>query len=398
MNNKSRIALAIAAALGTAAMGASAQTSTVQIGGGLNLFYQNSNGGGNNSSGVPTQGAKHDNLSLSEPELWVHGEEKLSADNTAWFRCTSSLDLMGVCALSTTGAGQWCGRNSGMGMKGSWGNAFVGMWDTPTKIIAGEARGWWGGTGSLTGGFANVLYNGSGNINNTGNTFYERRARSINYHSPSFGGFSVNTSTSASNEQTAQSTAALQALNPRTYGLGAQYNNGPLYVAMGYEGHKDFNPAAQTVGTASSNYNGGTDKNLSYVVRYQLGDTRLAALYSNTKYQVTNTTDLTKKGYAIFLDHTLSGPHSIKAQYYNGGDSKGSDTTIAVGNHKAAGAGTGAHGFAAAYVYQFSKRTQMGFVYGILHNDTNSTYTRGVQSANTGATQTNYGLNVRHSF
>lgn len=397
MNNKSRIALAIAAALGTAAMGASAQTSTVQIGGGLNLFYQMHKPGAASSAGVPNTGAKHDNLSLSEPELWVHGEEKLSADNTAWFRCTSSLDLMGVCALNAN-SGQWCGRNSGMGMKGSWGNAFVGMWDTPNKLLSGEARGWWGGTGSLTGGFANVLYNGSGNINNTGTTFYERRARSINYHSPSFGGFSINASTSASNEQTSQSTVALQSLSPRTYGLAANYNNGPLWVGIGYEGHKDFNPAGKTVGNGlATGYNGGTDTNWSYAARYTFGGTRLAALYSRSSYDVTNTTSLKKNGYAIFVDHQLSGPHSIKGQFYAGGDSKG-NSTDAVGNHKAAGAETGAKGWALAYMYAFSKRTEMGVVYGRLNNDDNATYTRGVSAANAGATQTNYGLNVRHKF
>ena len=422
MNNKSRIALAIAAALGTAAMGASAQTSTVQIGGALNMFYQNSNGGNANAAGVNKGGPKHDNLSLSEPELWVHGEEKLSADNTAWFRCTSSLDLMGVCALNAN-SGQWCGRNSGMGMKGSWGNAFVGMWDTPNKILAGEIRGWWGGTGSLTGGFANMLYNGSGNTNNTGSSFYERRARSINYHSPSFSGFSVNASTSASNEQTSQSVAAQQTLNPRTWGLSGQYNNGPLYLGIGYEGHKDFNPAgvglasvsgvntagtafttpvASTVGNgAALGYNGGTDTNWSFGARYTFDfGTKLSALYSRSKYDVTNTTELKKNGYAIFVDHQLSGPHSIKAQYYKVGDTKGSAVggATTVGSYSVATTETGAKGWALAYMYAFSKRTEMGFVYGRISNDLNSTFSRGITTPNAGESQSNYGLNVRHKF
>jgi predicted porin len=310
------------------------------------------------------------------------------------------MDLMGVCAANNDSA-QWCGRNSGMGFKGSWGNVFAGTWDTPHKMVSSEARGWWGGTGSLTGGFAQALFNGAGsNTANNGASFYERRSRSINYHSPSFGGFSVNASTSASNEQTAQSTVALQTLNPRTYSISGNYNNGPLYLGIAYEGHKDFNPTGAVVGTgAATAYNGGTDTNWVFVGRYTFGfGTRLSALYSRSKYDVTNTTELKKNGWAVFADHQLSGPHSIKAQYYKVGDSKGTDTTINVGTHRAAGAETGAYGWAAAYMYQFSKRTEMGFVYGRLKNDLNAVYTRGVSAANPGATQTNYGLNIRHKF
>lgn len=415
MNNKSRIALAIAAALGTVAMGASAQTSTVQIGGSLNMFYSFHNPGH-----ATAGGAKHDNLSLSEPELWIHGEEKIG-NMTAWFRCTSTFDLMGTCATTGTtfsggsttgqgsstaaaGAGQWCGRNSALGFKGSWGNLFAGMWDTPGKIVGNEIRGWWGGTASLTGGFATVVYGGSTNGANTGGNFWERRVRSINYHSPSFSGFSFKASTSASNEQTRQTTATLQNLNPRTWGLSADYNNGPLYLGISHERHIDFNPANQAypanIGPGPvSTYNGGTDTNWTFGARYTFAfGTRLSALYSRSKYDTTNTTELKKNGYAIFIDHTLSGPHSIKAQYFKVGDSKGTIGAPAVSSHPAVGADTGAYGWSVAYMYNFSKRTEAGFVYGLINNDNNASYTKGISAAAPGATQKLYGLNVRHRF
>jgi len=432
MNNKSRIALAIAAALGTAAMGASAQTSTVQIGGGLNMFYQIAKPGNATAAGVNKGGVKHDNLSLSEPELWIHGEEKLSDDNTAWFRCTSSLDLMGICALNAN-SGQWCGRNSGLGMKGSWGNAFAGMWDTAQKSVATEVRGWWGGTASLTGGFASMVFNGNANNINTGSSFFDRRARSINYHSPSFGGLSFQASTSASNEQTSQSVAAQQTLNPRTWSLSGKYDNGPLYLGIGYEQHQDFNPAsvsgfnaaiaagagvnavalttAQTTANTAGNYiggggalgyNGGTDTNWVFGARYTFNTgTKLSGLYSRSKFDVTNTTELKKTGYAIFVDHKLSGPHSIKAQYYKVGESKGSalgGAITSVGNYSTATSATGGNGWALGYMHEFSKRTEMGFVYGRISNDLNSTFSRGVTTPNAGESQSNYGLNLRHKF
>jgi hypothetical protein len=40
----------------------------------------------------------------------------------------------------------------------------------------------------------------------------------------------------------------------------------------------------------------------------------------------------------------------------------------------------------------------MGFVYGLIDNDANSAYSKGVSTAAAGSTQKVYGLNVRHRF
>ena len=406
MNNKSRIALALAAAFGTAALGVSssavAQTSSVQMGGGFNLFYQFSKPGGGNTPPAVPQGQKHDNLSLSEPEMWIHGEEKIGS-GTVWFRCTSTFDVMGTEAA--TGGGQFCGRNSALGFKGNFGNVFAGTWDTPQKLVAGPIRGWFGGTASLTGGMARVLFNGSGsNTGNTGNTFWERRSRLISYHSPSFSGFDFKAAYSAANEETALVTTTTGNLNPRMFGLSAGYNNGPLYLGVGYEQHNDYNPGGAPTGSAlSTSYNGGTDKNWTIGGSYTFGfGTRLAGLWTRSTYDVTNISNLKKTGWAVFADHRLSGPHSIKGQYYKAGDSKGNHTAAVsaatVGTHGVAGPSTGAKGWTLAYTYDFSKRTEASFVYGVMDNDMNAAYSKGVQTAMPGATQKGYGLNVRHKF
>lgn len=381
MTSKSRIAVALAAAFGTMATGAAfAQTSTVQIGGSLNMFYSKA------SAGFAGGAKNHDNLSLSEPEMYIHGEEKLGGGMTAWFRCTSSFDLMGTGAGTTSGNGQLCGRNSALGFKGSFGNVFAGTWDTPHKLVGNQVRGWFGGTASLTGGFANVLMNGSGsNTGNTGTSFWERRSRSINYHSPSFSGFNVKAMYSAQNEATGLSTGS--PLSPRTIGGSVEYAQGPMYFAIGYERHNDFGAVAT----------GSEDDAWVFGARYQFGSTRLSGLYSRTEFDATATTTLKKNGYALFVDHQIAGPHSVKAQYFAAGDSKG-NSLAAVGTHAAPGADTGAKGWTLAYMYDFSKRTQAGFVYGVIDNDRNSRYSKGVSASTTGAEQKVYGLNVRHRF
>ncbi len=416
MNNKSRIALAIAAAFGTAALGvssgASAQTSTVQIGGSISLKYALHRNTGGLASG--SKNSSNDNLSLNEPEIWIHGEEKIGSNLTAWFRCSSSFDVLGAGGgTQATPAGvaaapatsQWCGRNSALGFKGGFGNVYFGNWDMPSKNVYNAFRGWFSGTDSLVGGFANVLLNTSSsnttNVTATQASFVERRQRLIRYDSPSFSGFSVSAGYTAANESTGLSSAASQGLTPRALSLSGEYKNGPLYLGIGYDRHNDHNPGAGgtvAIGTGALQYNGGSDTNWMFGAGYTFGfGMKLTGLITRSKYDVTNTTDLKKNGYAVAMDYAVSGPHSIKAMYFAAGDSKGTSAT-AVGAHQAVGPSTGAKGWNLGYMYAMSKRTQIGVMYSVIDNDTNAKYGKGIQSATLGQTQKVYGMNVRHSF
>lgn len=415
MNNKSRIALAIAAAFGTVALGvssgATAQTSTVQIGGGINLKYALHR----NTGGLPSgsKNSSNDNLSLQEPEMWIHGEEKIGGV-TAWFRCTSSFDVLGAGGgTQATPAGtaaapstaQFCGRNSAIGFKGGWGNIFFGNWDSPTKNVSGPVRGWFSSTDSLVGGFGNVILNTSSsnttNVNATQASWTERRQRQIRYDSPSFSGFAVSGAYTAANESTGLSTAASQNLTPRFMALSATYANGPLYLGIAHERHMDHNPGAAgtvAIGTGAAQYSGGTDKNWMFGAGYTFGfGMKLSGLYNRSRYEVTNTTNLKKNGWALFMDYKVSGPHVLKAAYFVGGDSKG-NSTLAVGAHQASGANTGAKGYNLGYMYEMSKRTSIGFMYSQIDNEAGAKYAKGIQGATLGQTQKVYGLHTRHAF
>ncbi|MBI3043332.1 MAG: porin, partial [Betaproteobacteria bacterium] len=188
-HRKKLLAVAVAGALAVPSAVALAQTSTVQVGGSITAFYY-SHKPENASTGQRT-----DILEQSEPNLWFRGEEKLGGGLSVWFKCESSMD--GIIAGAGAAVG-WCGRNSGIGFKGSFGNLFMGNWDQPQKLVFNRGRQWWGGTNSLTGGSARLLDGGSAsgltNPNSTvagQNTFFRRQARSWNYHSPSWNGFQV---------------------------------------------------------------------------------------------------------------------------------------------------------------------------------------------------------------
>jgi len=381
--NKTAIAVAVAGAL--AAPVAMAQGSTVQIGGGLHLIY------GLHNPHNPTDvgnagGSKHDNLHMSEPEIFVRGEEKLGGGLSAWFQCTSSFDVVGTQA-QTNSAG-WCGRNSGIGFKGGWGNLFAGTWDTPHKLNYNQARGWFSGT-NVFGGTATLLFSGSqSNVGNAGASFYRRQSRSLNYHSPSWGGFSVNAAVSASNEQATIPEAT--GLSPRLYSISGAYRGGPLYVGLSYERHTDFRAIA----------GGGDDDSWSIVGVYTIANNiRLSAVYTRSEYEnvaVAND-NLEQTGYAAYIDWRIAGPHSLKAQYGKAKDGKGTLGTT-IGNF-AVGSGTGAKVYGIDYAYDLSKRTQGYIGYARMKNDSNTNaFDQGITDATVGGKQTFVGVGVRHRF
>jgi predicted porin len=274
--NKKVMALAVAGALAAPA----AALAQVQIGGSITLFYYQHDP---DNDSIARTG---DIMETSEPEIYVRGEDKLGGGNSAWFQCTSSLDglVNGTSPASNAG---WCGRNSGIGFRGGFGNVFFGNWDQPQKLVFNRGRGWFGGTNAFTGGSAVLLNGGSAsgstNAQNT-NTFFRRQANSLNYHSPNWGGFSFQAAFSAANESTGNPDSA--PLDPRMASLGGHFATGPLYVGLGFELHQDYNPAAQAVGTGAGQYSGGDDTTVTLVVGLRFGGFNVRAMYNASEYEV----------------------------------------------------------------------------------------------------------------
>lgn len=398
--NKKVMALAVAGVLAAPA----AALAQVQIGGSITIFYYNHDG--DNDS----VGRTGDIMESSEPEIYVRGEDKLGGGNSAWFQCTSSLDgiIGGTTPASNAG---WCGRNSAVGFRGGWGNLFLGNWDQPQKLIFNRGRGWFGGTNAFTGGSAVLLNNGSAsgstNAQNT-NTFFRRQANSVNYHSPNWGGFSLMGSFSAANESTGNPDSG--PLDPRMFSLGGQFATGPFYVGLGYELHQDYNPAAQAVGPGAAQYNGGDDTTITAVVGFRIGGFNIRAMYNKSEYEVTNSTDLDVDGVGVFADWNISGPHTLRAQFVQVGDTSGT-STVNVGNYtRPVGANCGISGTASCasdtgatlaaffYSYALSKRTELSAGVSSMASDDNAAFSKGKQANTLGGTQTNYGVVIRHRF
>ena len=88
------------------------------------------------SVGFPGGVALRDRDHLQNPgsAIGFRGEEKLGSGLSAWFQCESTADFRGQ---SSEG---FCARNSALGLKGGFGNVFMGNWDTPFKRVQ-EATG-----------------------------------------------------------------------------------------------------------------------------------------------------------------------------------------------------------------------------------------------------------------
>jgi predicted porin len=306
------------------------------------------------------------------------------------------------------------------------------------------ARGWFGSTNSVTGGGGRTLYgNGPSGVSNPVQTvaspsttttpviggvstivttaatgtamtngpagFARRQSNSWNYHSPSWSGFTVNASYSADNESSGRPETSL--LDPRLFSLGGAFRSGPLVIGLAYEQHNDYNPGNNTQGTALGQYAGGSDDNWTLVAGYTFAGFNVRGMYSQTTYETQVGGDLKVKGFGLFADWAIMGPHTLRAQYVQTDDTSGSSTINAspyigplrgnvcgaTSNVSCAGS-TGSQLWSLVYSYAFSKRTEGSIVYTKLDNDSNAAFSLGKTSAIAGTSQSSAGVAVKHRF
>jgi predicted porin len=415
---KKLLALAVAGALGVPVV-ATAQTSTVQIFGTAYIEYSWAKQG---VFGTAPLNKRNNVDILQSPgsEIGFKGEEKLGGGLSAWFQCSSTADIRGQ---SPEG---FCSRNSALGLKGGFGNVYIGRWDTPFKRtisptnIAGNDTGIWGTAFLLTGGSTSTLDASSRA------TFKRRQANMISYDSPEFAGFQVMAGYSAINGATATTTGVTNAKS-RVMSLGAQYSAGPLYVSAAYETHRQFGVGAPSgvggglgAGTVIPVATGdNTDKGWHVGAAYTWGPVRFGGQYTQQKFEIGPGSEAKYKAWHAGVDWNIVGPHGLRAAFTQARDAKGSATVIGAtntllgGTYRPApcfgataalaaancGSGTGAKLYQIRYVYTFSKRTEFNFGYVRLNNDTRAAYSLGgLSSPNVGEDQSAWALSMRHTF
>ncbi len=387
---KKIIALAIASAL--VAPAAFADTSNVTVYGVLNADFESVKNDNVGTVAAPISNSLN-RIATNASRFGIKGAEDLGQGLSTIFQIETQVDLNG-----NSGTGSFNStRNSNLGLKGDFGTAFLGIWDTPMKVVHNKVELFDNTTIATSG---NVL----GRTGDAGVNFNNRLKNSFQYWSPNMSGFEAKLAYGTDNTKatTALTTAATGAptataagtgasKNQSTLSVSATYENDMFYAGWGYESFKDISLATNTRANLGDKADGNRlvgaykfDGGLVGLTYEKLGGTTAGLSNSRKAWE-------------------LAAKYSMGANNFGLSYVKAGDVTTNVAN-----AASGAKQLSLRYGYSFSKRTEMYGMYTSLKNDTNGTYnlsggTSAQSFANAGGTTpgsklSGFGVGMIHSF
>lgn len=222
---KKILAAAIVSAFAAPAFAATANVDVYgKLHASVSMFDESIESYTNPVTGVTTRGTNDLQFSSNASRIGFKGAEDLGGGLKAIWQIESGVNL-------DEGGDSFAGRNTFIGLSGGFGTALIGTHDTPLKLV-GRAVDLFGDTMADS---RNVLGGGS-----------DMRAKNVAvYMTPNMGGFSMAAaySTDPKNQGTNVTAAQNPALTVKdtgdqadngAYNLNATYNNGPLFLGLGY--------------------------------------------------------------------------------------------------------------------------------------------------------------------
>jgi predicted porin len=278
------------------------------------------------------------------------------------------------------GGGFGGGRNTFVGLKGGFGTVLMGKHDTPMKMIGRKVDNF----GDTYADSRNLL----GSVADDGtNAFDQRTNNTIAYISPNFTGLTfigayVTDHGISGGGTFANCATGLDCNDRDAYSITADYTNGPLMLAMGYE-RQNTNALVAAVNTE-------VDRSIWRLVGgYKFGNFKLGAQYERgSADDVLAVAD--RNAWGVFGNYAM-GNITLKANYLTVGDYKGVNDS-------------GAKQYTLGADYALSKRTTAYALYAKVKNDTNAGFGVG---GSTGADSTVgnlntdpsvFGVGVKHTF
>ena len=252
-----------------------ADDSTVQIYGTLLPFFDNAKTTGATigaPAGGPSQVAagaytglnspSRNRLTAGTPNIGFRGSEDLGGGLKAIFQVENQIPIDGDPAPP----GTWASRNSYVGLLGSFGIVFLGIWDTPykwTTIAVGPLRG------LNPFDYDNILENPGFNVPGTTTqsgrvggkqdaAFSRRQGNSVQYWTPNWSGFSARIAYSANEGKTA--IAGGSTISPQIGSAAVAYESGPFVLRYAYEQHDDYFGMAQIGGSPGATATNSSSK------------------------------------------------------------------------------------------------------------------------------------------
>ncbi|MEO6410921.1 MAG: porin [Burkholderiaceae bacterium] len=203
--------------------------------------------------GVPTIKG----MSAGNSRIGFRGTEDMGGGLKAIFQLESVVSVDNGTAGSSTA---FWNRDTFVGLVNEkFGTVRLGLMDTVFKEY-GDTLGILGISSGTPLSSSNVLRK-VGFGTNSASRFHERRANSIRYDSPKFGGFEAGLQVATQENLSATPSAGAA----KTYSMGVKWEGGPFYAALAYEQHDNwfggsFNTATSSMRNTGAANNGVTSK------------------------------------------------------------------------------------------------------------------------------------------
>lgn len=374
---KKLIAVAIATAFAAPAF---ADNSNVTIYGRLDADFENVRTSVPNVAATPSRFPSSLNrVSTNATRLGVKGTEDLGDGLNAIWQLEIQADLNGN---SGNGFGNGT-RNSNVGLKGTFGTAFLGIWDTPFKTSRNKVELFDNTTfasainvmGRL-GQAKTVVAGAVTDASDASVSFNNRLKNSFQYWTPEFSGFQAKVAYGTDNAKTGTT-------NSTVASLSATYENDMFYAAYGYENFNDLK-AGTAVATAGDKVSGNR-----LVGAYKFSGGLVGLTYERlNSSSVTPASNGARTAWELTGKYSV-GPNNFGLSYVRAGD-------------LGANLNTGANQVSLRYGYSFSKRTELYGMYTALSNKASAGYNlsggNAITGSQTGAKLSGFGVGLIHSF
>ncbi|MGC3997034.1 MAG: porin [Anaeromyxobacter sp.] len=303
----------------------------------------------------------------------------------------------------------WASRNSAVGVKGKFGRALVGNWDTPYKypvLMVGALRGLNPFDNAIT---ANPGFGVPGTTTQSGRinakadaAFNRRQGNSLQYWSPEFYGLSARLAASVNETRTAASATA-PSVSPTLYSALLSYVNGPLTLRYAYERHVDYFGLSQLGGSAGATLTntGSTDQGHEVIAQVSLPTgTKLSAVGERLSYENDEQADGAVRSYQRLAYYALVqqrfGDHQVFGSF---GQAAAGDCKV-VGAGACSTSGLGAQALALGYSYGLTKTADVYAAYYQTTNDRSGTYgvVGGPGAVAPGGDTKGFGVGILYTF
>jgi predicted porin len=360
--NKKLIALAVAGA--TLAPAAMAQTANpVTLYGRMYVMFENVKADGGAAAPISARNRVNNNGSSL---VGVRGTEDLGGGLRAFFQWETEV-------RQDQNDSPFSTRNSGVGLQGDFGSVLLGRWDTPFKLASAPIDVF--GDTTLAG------YTSA--MSDRGN-FNRREQNVVQYWTPNFSGFQARASYSANEGRTTTT-------NPSVTSLNATYTKGPVFVAAGWEKHKDI--LRQYTG-AAANVAGADETGVSLGGTVTFGPVRVGGLIQKFKKTTGTAATISDLRSQMFNITYTAGKNQFmfQTQRATDGATRATPATLVTEPDSKVNS--------LGYFYNFSRRTSLIAVYTQTKNNTTGLGNFGANTLAIAADQDprGFAVGLRHTF